>query len=256
MRCLRESIFGGCAYDSGGGSFYKKVVVVVPAFNEGESIQTVAESLDREGFDYVVVNDGSIDDTAAILDSHHIPHIDLIENLGIGGAVQTGYKYAYLHGYDIAVQFDGDGQHDVACISEIIAPLLCEEADIVVGSRFVGDRSSFRSSMIRRIGISILSKILRLVSGKEIKDVTSGFRAIDRRALALFSDSYPSDYPEPESLALALSSGMTVREVPVAMHERSHGSSSISGFSSMWYMVKVALSILIVGLFRREGKSK
>lgn len=161
-----------------------------------------------------------------------------------------------MHAYDIAIQFDGDGQHDAGCIEDLISPILQGEANIVVGSRFVGDRSSFRSSAARRAGIRILSTILRLVSGVEIKDVTSGFRAIDRKALALFSESYPADYPEPESLALALARGLTVREVPVVMHERAHGSSSISGLSSLWYMIKVALSILIVGLFQQEGRSR
>lgn len=133
----------------------RSAVVVVPAFNEGGSILSVAEALRREGFDYVVVNDGPTDETPAILDSSSIPHIDLVENLGIGGAVQTGYKYAYLHAYDIAIQFDGDGQHDAGCIEDLISPILQGEANIVVGSRFVGDRSSFRSSAARRAGIRI-----------------------------------------------------------------------------------------------------
>lgn len=234
----------------------KSVIVVVPAFNEGESILSVADALHREGFDYVVVNDGSTDETPIFLDEGSVPHIDLVENLGIGGAVQTGYKYAYLRAYDIAVQFDGDGQHDVSCIGNLVAPIVRGEANVVVGSRFIGGRSSFRSSVARRAGIRILSVILRLVSGVKIKDVTSGFRAIDRRALALFSESYPTDYPEPESLALALARGLTVREVPVVMHARTHGSSSIAGLGSLWYMVKVALSILITGLFQQERRSK
>lgn len=229
-----------------------RTLVVVPAYNESESIVAVANALQHEGFDFVVVNDGSTDDTAALLDKHAVPHINLIENLGIGGAVQTGYRYAHMHGYDIAVQFDGDGQHDASCIADIIAPIEKGEADIVVGSRFVGERSEFRSSAARRMGIKILSTILKLVSGKTVKDITSGFRAVDSRALVLFSENYPTDYPEPESLALALSRGLRVQEVPVTMHERAHGSSSISGFSSLWYMIKVALSILIVGLLHSE----
>lgn len=233
-----------------------KTIVIIPAYNESESILSVADSLRREGFDFVVVNDGSTDNTPQILDEHMLPHIDLVENLGIGGAVQTGYRYARKHGYDIAVQFDGDGQHDAACIKDIIAPIEQGEADIVVGSRFVGNRSEFQSSAARRMGIKILSTILRWVSGQTIKDVTSGFRAVDRATLDLFSENYPIDYPEPESLALALSRGLKVKEVPVTMHERAHGASSISGFSSAWYMIKVGLSILIVGLLnsRRAGE--
>lgn len=233
-----------------------KTLVVVPAFNESESIVSVADALKREGYDFVVINDGSTDNTPEILDKYAIPHIDLIENLGIGGAVQTGYRYAYMQDYDVAVQFDGDGQHDASCIGDIVAPIEQGAADIVVGSRFVGQRSEFRSSAARRMGIKILSTILKCVSGKTVKDITSGFRAVDRRALALFTDNYPTDYPEPESLALALSRGLVVKEVPVTMHERAHGSSSISGLSSLWYMIKVALSILIVGLLHSERSEK
>lgn len=235
-----------------GGRELKNVLVVVPAYNEEGSIRSVAESLRRENLDFVVINDGSTDDTAVILDKYSIPHIDLVENLGIGGAVQTGYIYAFTRGYDAAVQFDGDGQHDARFVRELLIPIEDGEADIVVGSRFSGTLSQFRSSAARRLGIRVLSSILYLVSRDSVKDVTSGFRAVNRPVLKLFSESYPTDYPEPESLALAMSRGFVVREVPVVMHERAHGSSSISGLKSIWYMVKVSLSILIVGLFQRK----
>ncbi|WP_251231575.1 glycosyltransferase family 2 protein [Adlercreutzia aquisgranensis] len=227
------------------------VLLVVPAYNEEESIRAVAARLTESPYDYLIVNDGSTDRTPQILDEINAPHIDLVENLGIGGAVQTGYIYALSHGYDVAVQFDGDGQHDVSYVEDIVSPLADGVADICVGSRFVGDESEFRSSRVRRMGISLLSASLKASTGQTIRDVTSGFRAVNRRALALFVRSYPSDYPEPESLAFSLSHGLAVKEVPVRMHEREGGSSSINGLKSCYYMLKVGLSIFVFG--RRKG---
>lgn len=222
-------------------------ILIVPAYNEEENIAGVVTSLRDSGYAFVVINDGSTDSTGAILDEMGAPHVDLVENLGIGGAVQTGYKYALAHGYRIGVQFDGDGQHDVGYVESLVRPLLDDEADIAVGSRFVGDESEFKSSFARRTGITMLSLTLKAVSGKTIKDITSGFRAANERAMRLFAHSYPSDYPEPESLAYAFSRGLTAAEVPVAMHERSGGASSIAGLGTIYYMVKVGISILISG---------
>lgn len=223
------------------------IILIVPAYNEEDNIERVIRSLKQSGYSYVIINDGSTDGTARILDEENAPHVDLVENLGIGGAVQTGYKYALENGYKIGVQFDGDGQHDVSYVAKLIEPILSGQADIAVGSRFVGDESEFKSSFARRVGIVLLSRTLQLASGKTIKDVTSGFRAANERAMRLFAHSYPSDYPEPESLAYAFSRGLTASEVPVAMHARSGGSSSIAGLGILYYMTKVGLSILISG---------
>ncbi len=181
-----------------------------------------------------------------------IPHICLVHNLGIGGAVQTGYKYALQNNYDIAIQFDGDGQHDAGYIEALIKPLQDGDANIVVGSRFVGEESDFKSSGMRRVGIKLLSGMLKIATGQRIKDVTSGFRAIDSRGIELFANSYPSDYPEPESIAFAIAHGLKVEEVPVAMHAREGGTSSIGGLRAVWYMIKVGISIILRGAYRNR----
>ena len=229
-----------------------QTLVIVPAYNEAASIEKAVRSIQDFGFDLIVVNDGSTDGTAAILQSIGAPHINLISNLGIGGAVQTGYKYAQRHGYEIAVQFDGDGQHDASYISTIIHPIIEGEANLVIGSRFIGNESEFQSSGARRSGIKMLSWALKIATGKRIHDVTSGFRAADKNTIALFADNYPTDYPEPESIAYAIAQGYSVTEVPVSMNERSGGSSSISGIDIVWYMVKVGLSILLRGTYNRR----
>lgn len=224
-----------------------RVLVIIPAYNEEESILGVVDDLDRNApdVDYIVVNDGSTDRTRDILAENAIPHIDLIRNLGIGGAVQTGYKYALANGYDVAVQFDGDGQHNAKYINRLVAPIENGEADLVVGSRFKEQTDGFKSSFMRRLGINILSGVLKMSSTNRIKDVTSGFRAADRHVIELFSLYYPDDYPEPESLALVARKGLKASEVPVAMQERKGGESSIKRMDSVYYMVKVTLAILI-----------
>ena len=211
-----------------------------------------AAQLEQLPYDYLVINDGSTDNTAEILDEVGAPHINLCRNLGIGGAVQTGYKFAYANGYDIAVQFDGDGQHDASCIERLIAPIREGEADFVVGSRFVSSDNTFLSTRSRRTGIFILSKLIQLVTGTRVFDVTSGFRAANRRIIKQFVDYYPTDYPEPETLAGILAGDMRVEEVGVIMHERAGGTSSISAISSVYYMLKVGLSILLVRPYERR----
>lgn len=240
--------------DSVQKSFAPRVLVIVPAYNEEKSIEKVVRSLADIPVDCLVINDGSVDSTVEILRAMRAPHVDLFQNLGIGGAVQTGYRYALQNGYDIAVQFDGDGQHDASYIRRILKPIMRGDADIVVGSRFVGDESLFKSSYARRVGITVLSFILKMMSGQRVRDVTSGFRAVNRDVIKLFAHSYPSDYPEPESLGVALTCGFTVLEVPVAMHERQTGKSSIRGMSSLYYMVKVGLSIVLTCSFKRSKR--
>lgn len=224
-----------------------RVLVIIPAYNEEESILGVVDDLREHApfADYVVVNDGSTDGTRSLLEESGIPHIDLIKNLGIGGAVQTGYKFALQQGYDIAIQFDGDGQHCAKCISELIAPIQEGKADLVVGSRFKGKNEGFKSSSMRRLGITILSCVLKMASTNKVEDVTSGFRAAGKRAIQLFASYYPDDYPEPEALALIARKGLKLAEVPVVMRERTGGESSIKRMDSVYYMIKVTFAILI-----------
>ena len=223
-----------------------KVLVIIPAFNEEESILDVVGSLSSSdvALDYVVINDASTDNTEKILNDNKINHISLPFNLGIGGAVQTGYVYAYENGYDIAIQMDGDGQHPATEISKLTEPILKGEADMTVGSRFVLN-DSFRSTQLRRTGIKLLSNLIYLKSKQRILDVTSGFRAVNKDVIALFSKEYAQDYPEPESLVIASKHKAKIKEVPVIMKERSGGVSSISPLKSIYYMIKVSLAILL-----------
>lgn len=196
------------------------------------------------GYDYVIVNDGSTDDTLEICRAHGLNVLDLPQNLGIGGAVQAGHKYAQAFGYDVDVQVDGDGQHDPRYISRLLASI-DDGSDLVIGSRFLDNGSGFKSTFLRRVGISWLGALIKLSTGKEITDATSGFRACGPRAIELFCRDYPSDYPEPESIASAIKHGLKVSEVPVNMLARQGGESSIGGINSIYYMVKVTLAVLI-----------
>lgn len=228
-----------------------RILVVIPAYNESESIVSTVESVVASGFDYVVINDGSTDNTLEICRSAGINVVDLPQNLGIGGAVQCGHKYAKEHGYDVDVQVDGDGQHDPSYIGRLIEEVN-GGADLVIGSRFIEKTDGFQSTFMRRLGITWLSGCIRLMAGKAISDPTSGFRACGHRAIDMYCADYPVDYPEPESIAVALRSGLDVREVPVKMRERQGGASSIGGLSTVYYMIKVTLAIAIAGLGRRS----
>ena len=231
-----------------------KILVVIPAYNERESIASTAERLKKEapGLDYVVINDCSKDDTAQLLAAHGMHFIDLPVNLGIGGAVQTGYRYALAHGYDGAVQVDGDGQHDPAFLSVMAKTLEEERADMVIGSRFIR-HEGFQSSFARRVGILYFTRLIRLLTGKTITDPTSGLRMIGRKGIAMFAKEYPRDYPEPESVVELLRSGGKVLEIPVVMRERQGGTSSIRFRNSVYYMIKVTLAILIACI-RKKGE--
>ena len=167
-----------------------------------------------------------------------------MQNLGIGGAVQTGYKYAYINGYDVAVQFDGDGQHDITSLEHLIEPILRDECDFVVGSRFVDGSSQFKSTRMRRMGISWLSKVIRMFTGIIIKDPTSGYRAANRYCIKFFADNYPVDYPEPESIVMLAKQNMRIQERQVNMFEREGGESSINMWRSVYYMFKVTIAIV------------
>ncbi len=232
-----------------------KILLIIPSYNEEENVlKNYQKILDynkkhKTNYDAIVINDGSIDNTEKICIQNSIPHITLIHNLGIGGAVQTGYKYAYNHNYDIAVQFDGDGQHDVSYVKDIIQPLLENKANMVIGSRFIDKNSSkFQSSKARRIGINIISFVIKLMTGKKIYDTTSGFRAVDKELINRFSSNYPVEYPEPVSTTEVLKAGYVIKEVPVSMNERENGVSSIKTWKNIYYMINVILSIFIVGI--------
>lgn len=223
-----------------------KKLVIIPAFNEeGNLEKTIQDILENAPeFDYVVVNDCSTDETLAMCRRHGFSYLNLPVNLGIGGAVQTGYRYAYFHGYDIAVQFDGDGQHDAGYLGQMVSILQDTESDMVIGSRFI-EKEGFQSSLFRRMGIKYFSLLIGILTGKRITDPTSGMRAVNRKLLKKFTEEYPKDYPEPESLVTVLSEHYLVQEVPVIMRERKEGVSSISLRASVYYMIKVTFAVLI-----------
>lgn len=231
-----------------------KILVIVPAYNEEKSILQVSNDIKKlDSVDFIIINDGSTDNTALICIKNSLPHINLVHNLGIGGAMQTGYKYAFDNGYDIAIQFDGDGQHDWEYISALIRPLLTKKDDLVIGSRFIDTfKEGYKSTKMRRLGIKIISFIIKLVTGRTICDPTSGFRACNQKIIKLFANSYPTEYPEPESITKVLKSNYSVKEIPVKMHERKTGTSSIKTWKTIYYMINVFLSILIEGL-RKNG---
>ena len=223
-----------------------KKLVIIPAYNEEESILETVRDIRKNAadFDYVVINDCSKDRTLEICRANGIHVLDLPVNLGIGGAVQTGYLYALKNGYDIAVQVDGDGQHDAKYLRPMLEALERESADMVIGSRFINNEG-FQSSGIRRLGIRFFSVLIRVLFGARITDATSGMRMCNRKVQELFVKDYPRDYPEPEVVCRLLRKKCRVIEVPVVMKERSGGVSSISWTRSVYYMVKVTLAILI-----------
>ncbi len=223
-----------------------KTLVIIPAFNEEGSVGKVVEEVETQlpGMDVLVVNDGSTDLTSKIAKAKGAIVLDLPFNLGIGGAMQAGYKYAYKKGYDIAIQVDGDGQHDPREIPKLLRALEGLEVDVAIGSRFIGD-SEYKGSVMRRLGILILSEAISMVVGQKLTDPTSGFRAANRRAIQLFSVNYPQDYPEPEALVLLHQCGLKMKEVPVKINQRYSGESSITKIRSIYYMVKVLLAIFV-----------
>ena len=232
-----------------------KVLLIIPAYNEEESLRSLIDEIKAvcPEADYLVVNDCSSDDTERLLEALGANYISLPCNMGIGGAVQSGYRYAAQNGYDIAIQIDGDGQHDVRFVKDMVKLIEDKQADVVIGSRFI-DKEGFQSSQARRIGIRILSMLIRLMCGAKVKDVTSGFRAVNRRFIELFAENYPDDYPEPEVIVTAKLYGAVIKELPVVMRERTTGKSSINLKRSIYYMIKVSLAIIICRIslgFRR-----
>lgn len=241
-----------------------RILLIIPAYNEEASIMSTVNSIrnfkkEKRNFlssctlDYVVINDGSTDMTKQLLENHNVPAVHLIQNLGIGGAVQTGYKYAFVNDYDIAVQFDGDGQHDIYSLFEVVQPIIDDKADFCIGSRFIDATSSgFQTSSMRRLGIRIISILIKMVTGEKIFDVTSGYRAANKYIIEMFCIRYPVEYPEPETIVHLIKKKLRVKEYPVNMKERMGGKSSIHSFKSIKYMIEVGGAILIAA-FMKEG---
>ena len=227
-------------------------VAIVPALNEEASVARVIDEIRGfdPGFEIVVVDDGSTDRTSQVASERGAQVIRLPFNLGIGGAVQTGFRYAFENGFDLAVRLDGDGQHDPQQLDAILDPVLSGEADIAVGSRFAG-AAGYRSSRSRRIGIRVLAWTVSLLVRQRVTDTTSGFQALNKLGIRLFAADYPHDYPEVEATVMVFRHRLRMREVPVAMRERVGGRSSITAFRSVYYMAKVLLA-LFVGIFRRN----
>ena len=229
-----------------------KRIAIVPAYNEEESVARVIDEIRAfdPDFEIVVVDDGSRDRTAAVAEQRGTHVVRLPFNLGIGGAVQTGFRYAFEQGFRLAVRVDGDGQHDPSQLGLLLGPVLADEADIVVGSRYAAG-GGYRSSRSRRLGISILAGTVSMLVGRRITDPTSGFQALNRLAIGLFAADYPHDYPEVEATLMVHRHRLRLIEVPVQMRERAAGRSSIGSLAAVYYMVKVLLA-LFVGLFRKN----
>lgn len=223
-----------------------KRLIIIPAYNESASIEATVRNIEKnaDGFDYVIINDCSTDSTLEICEKNGFNIISLPQNLGIGGAVQTGYLYGYRNGYDMAVQVDGDGQHDPAFLNTMAEYMIKENLDMVIGSRFI-EKKGFQSTGIRRIGIRYFTFLIKILTGKTVTDPTSGLRLINRDVMKLFAENYPKDYPEPESVVAIIRRKKKVGEIPVVMHERTGGISSISPKKSVYYMIKVTMAILI-----------
>jgi glycosyltransferase involved in cell wall biosynthesis len=231
----------------------RRTIAIVPARNEAASIRGVVEDLksfDRL-YEVVVVDDGSTDRTAALAVEAGARVLSLPYNLGIGGAVQTGFKVARDEGFDLAVRLDGDGQHIAAELPKLLAPILDGSADIVVGSRFAG-ASEYRPTFVRRLGIRIFAGVVSLLTRQRVTDTTSGFQACNRKAIRLFAADYPHDYPEVEATVMVFKHRLRLMEVPVLMRERSAGTSSIGALASVYYAIKVSLAIL-VAISRRSA---
>ena len=223
-----------------------KKIIVIPAYNEEGNLEKTVRDIRENApdFDYIIVNDCSTDNTLGMCREKGFSYLNLPVNLGIGGAVQTGYRYAYYHGYDLAVQFDGDGQHSAKFLAQMATVLEETESDMVIGSRFI-EKEGFQSSGLRRIGIRYFSLLIKLLTGKTVTDPTSGMRMINRKLLKKFTNEYPKDYPEPESVVTVLSEKHKVTEIPVVMNEREEGISSISLRNSVYYMIKVSFAVVI-----------
>ena len=235
-----------------------KTLVIIPCYNEEENIVKVVNRLKTVApqVDYLIVNDCSTDKSESICKQNGFNFISLPINLGIGGGVQSGYQYACEQGYDITVQMDGDGQHDPKYLADVISPVMDGTLDMCIGSRFI-KKEGFQTSFMRRFGINFLSTLIKMLSGKKINDVTSGFRACNKDLTAYYSKNYAQDYPEPEAIIASVLTGFNVGEVAVEMQERMGGVSSISPLKSIYYMVKVSISLVVFRMgIKRKRRTK
>ncbi len=225
-----------------------KILIIIPAFNEKDNIRNTLKEIWALTLkpDVIVIDDGSKDSTAQEARAAGAAVISLPFNLGIGGAVQTGFQYADAYGYDIAVQVDADGQHDASYLSTILAPVISDDADMTIGSRFMPlQEKGYKSSFLRRIGIGFFVRLIGILTGYHVYDPTSGFRCYNKKMIRLFSRHYPHDFPEPEAIVLARKFGARIKELPVVMRKRQGGASSIRYFKSLYYMLKVTFAILL-----------
>ncbi len=229
----------------------KKRLVIIPAYNEAGNIVNTVEDIKKNAptFDHVIINDCSFDNTQQLCEEHGYNVVNLTINTGIGGAVQTGYLYAKRYGYDVAIQVDGDGQHDAHFLEVMADKLEAEDIDMLIGSRFI-EKEGFQSSGLRRFGIRYFSILIKLFTRKTITDPTSGMRMANRRVIEYFAEEYPKDYPEPETVVTILKRGLNVVEMPVVMKERQAGVSSISAKRSIYYMIKVSLAVFMAAIGR------
>ena len=229
-----------------------RTVAIVPAYNEAGAVGKVVDEIRAfdPTIDVVVIDDGSTRRDGRGRAERGATVLVLPFNVGIGGAVQTGFRYALAEGYDTAVRLDGDGQHDAAELAKLLAPLERGEADLVIGSRFVEDGGSYRPPFARRLGIRVFARLVSLLTRQRVTDTTSGFLALDRIGIELFAAEYPHDYPEVEATLVALRSGLRLSQVQVEMRERETGASSITFVRSLYYIVKVMLALLVASLRR------
>lgn len=230
-----------------------KKLIIIPAYNEESCIASFLRKLKNNcyGFDVLVINDGSQDETSNICREEGFEVLDLPINLGIGGAVQTGYRYGVKNGYDVVVQMDGDGQHDPEYVQHLVAPILAGDVDMVIGSRFI-IKEGYQSSCWRRVGIRFYSALIKYLTGRKIFDPTSGYRAVSQEIVKYFAQTYPVDYPEPETIVSLLRLNFRIAELPVTMRKRIGGNSSIKGMEILYYMIKVTLATIMVNYRYRK----
>ncbi|MBK6985161.1 MAG: glycosyltransferase family 2 protein [Bacteroidetes bacterium] len=228
------------------------IAIIIPCYNEEDNILSLYKeisSIANETSQYhitpIFVNDCSTDNTKQLLEDNNLMHLNLSVNLGIGGAVQTGFKYAYLNGFDIAIQMDGDGQHPPSELNKLILPILNNQTDVTIGSRYLTNEG-FQSTALRRFGISYFKWLNKILVGVEINDSTSGYRAINQKGMEVISDYYPDEYPEPESIILFALKNLKMIEAPVLMRERQSGKSSIRNYKTVYYMFKVTLGTIFL----------
>ncbi|MBK8369093.1 MAG: glycosyltransferase family 2 protein [Bacteroidetes bacterium] len=237
------------------------IAIIIPCYNEQDNILSLYQEISSvaiENRQYnivpIFVNDCSTDRTKKLLEENNLTHLNLSVNVGIGGAVQTGFKYAYQNGFDIAIQMDGDGQHPPSELHKLVLPLISNDADVVIGSRYI-TKEGFQSSILRRMGINYFKWLNHFLVGIRINDSTSGYRALNRKALKIVSDYYPDEYPEPESIILFALYKLRLQEVAVLMRERQSGRSSIRNYKTVYYMFKVTIAV-IKSVFALKNNNK